>query len=154
MGSSPQQGQVHWFYKALDIHTYPWAFKDGNPQKRTAALELYGSLLLLILVLGATEGPRYMPIPSLTDNQSNALSMMANNSKKWPNAAILMELSLQRHVHQTCLAPAFIHREHNDWSDQLSKGDTSKFDPALQIQPSESFMILNDLLKEPLVTEA
>jgi hypothetical protein len=154
MCSSPQQGKVHWFHKALDIHTYPWAFKDRNPQKRIAALELYGSLLLLISVLRATEGPRYMPIPILTDNQSNALSMLANKSKKWPNAAILMELSLQLHVHQTCLAPAFIHWEHNDWSDQLSKGDTSKFDPAFQIQPSESFIILDDLLKESLVTEA
>ena len=74
--------------------------------------------------------------------------------KKWPNAAILMELSLQLHVNQTCLAPAFIHREHNDWSDQLSKGDTSKFNPMLQVQPVESFIILNDLLKESLVTEA
>ena len=35
----------------LSAKTNPWAFKDGNPQKRIAALELYGSLLLLLLVL-------------------------------------------------------------------------------------------------------
>jgi len=154
LGPSPQQSQVHWFYKALDAQHYQWAFKDGNPQKRIAALELYGSLLLLMSVLQATEGPKYIPIPILTDNQSNALSMLANKSKKWPNAAILMELSLQLHTNQTCLAPAFIHREHNDWADQLSKGETSKFNPTLQVQPIESFIILNDLLKESLVTEA
>ena len=51
----------------------------------------------------------YIPVPILTDNQSNALTMLANRSKKWPSAAVLMELSLQLHVHQTCLAPAFIH---------------------------------------------
>ena len=161
-GPSPRQNQVRWFYKSINKDEHPWAFKEGNPQKRIAALELYGSLLLLLSVLQHQlpvaltnmQSPGYIPIPILTDNQSNALTMLANRSKKWPSAAILMELSLQLHVHQTCLAPAFIHRELNDWSDQLSKGDTSKFHPALQVDPVESFIILNDLLKESIGTEA
>ena len=153
-GSSPKQDQVRWFYKPINIRDHPWAFKEGNPQKRIAALELYGSLLLLLSVLQRSEGSRYLPIPILTDNQSNALTMLANRSKKWPSAAILMELSLQLHVNQSCLAPAFIHREQNDWSDQLSKGDTSRFHPALEMPAVESFIILNDLLNESLGTEA
>ena len=153
-GSCPKQDQVRWFYKQINTQDHPWAFKDGNPQKRIAALELYGSLLLLLSVLQWSGGSRYMPIPILTDNQSNALTMLANRSKKWPSAAILMELSLQLHINQSCLAPAFIHREQNDWSDQLSKGDTSRFHPTLEVPAAESFIILDELLFESFGTEA
>ena len=163
-GEVPQQSQAHWFYKPLTEDEYPWAFKQGDPQKRIAAIELYGSLLLFLTIIsclgrrradGTQLPPALMvPIPILTDNQSNALTMLANKSKKWPSAAILMELSLQIHVHQTSLAPAFIHRELNDWSDQLSKGEVTRFNSGLQVQPTEDFIILNDLLLDSTSTEA
>ena len=35
-----------WFHYAITADAHPWAFKDGNPQKRIAALELLGTLLL------------------------------------------------------------------------------------------------------------
>ena len=164
LGEVPQQGQVHWFYKPLTATEHPWAFKQGDPQKRIAAIELYGSLLLFMTIISflgrrGEDGSQLptalmVPIPILTDNQSDALTMLANKSKKWPSAAILMELSLQIHVHQTSLAPAFIRRELNDWSDQLSKGEVARFNPGLQVQPIEDFIILDDLLLDSSGTEA
>ena len=163
-GEVPQQCQVHWFYKPLTAAEHPWAFKQGDPQKRIAAIELYGSLLLFMTIISflgrrGADGSQLptalmVPIPILTDNQSNALTMLANKAKKWPSAAILMELSLQIHVHQTSLAPAFIHRELNDWSDQLSKGDLTRFNSGLQVQPTEDFIILDELLLDSSSTEA
>ena len=39
------------FFRSLSKDKYQWAFKDGNPQKRIAALGLSGDLLLLLLAL-------------------------------------------------------------------------------------------------------
>ena len=97
-------------------------FKDGNPQKRIAALELYVSRLRLLSVLQWSGGFRHIPIAILTDNKSNSRTMLANRSKKWPSAAILMELSLQLHVNRSCLAPSFTHQERQLVRSALRKG--------------------------------
>ena len=44
--SKTGEAYVLWFHYAITADAHPWAFKDGNPQKRIAALELLGTLLL------------------------------------------------------------------------------------------------------------
>jgi hypothetical protein len=52
------------------------------------------------------------------------------------------------------LGPSLHHREQNDWSDQLSKGDTSRFHPTLEVPALESFIILDRLLYESFGAES
>ena len=52
------------------------------------------------------------------------------------------------------LGPSFHSPGTNNWSDQLSKGDTSKFHPTLEVPAVESFIILDELLFESFGAEA
>ena len=55
---------------------HPWAFKDGNPQKRIAAPELLGTLLLckhLIAQQGTALGRVRLPVGS--DNSGNIFQL-------------------------------------------------------------------------------
>ena len=67
-------------------------------------------------------------IPLMTDNQGNALSILNNNSKKWPASAVLMEMVTQAHIKGVALAPSHIKRSRNKWADALAGLDTSGFD--------------------------
>jgi hypothetical protein len=75
--------------------------------------------------------------------------MLANKAKKWPGAAILMELSMTIHMHQATLSPAFVHRESNDWADQLSKMDSTGFCSNRRIKDVLNYkmVILDSLLQ-------
>ena len=118
----PRKDHVWWFMESLSESTHPWAFVEGNPQKRIAAIELYGSLNLLKFVLNTMQKELHnrIPIPLITDNQSNSLCMLANRTKRWPGAAILMEISMLIHYNQASLAPAFVHRDLNECSSHFA----------------------------------
>ena len=78
---------------------FPWAFKDGNPQKRIAALELLGTLVLTHCILqkqGKTAAAVRIPVGS--DNQGNVFALLNLASKKPHTAAILMELAACWHL--------------------------------------------------------
>ena len=100
---------------------FPWAFKNGNPQKRIAALELLGTLVLTHCILqkqGTTAAAVRIPVGS--DNQGNVFALLNFASKKPHTAAILMELVLRLHVAGCSLAPCHVPRELNQWADDLS----------------------------------
>ena len=90
---------------------HPWAFKDGNTQKRIAVLELLGTLLLckhLIAQQGIAPGRVRLPVGS--DNSSNIFSLLNLSPKKPHTAALLMELALTLHREGCNLAPSHIPR--------------------------------------------
>ena len=69
---SPARDSVHWFHFKVSPEMFPWAFKEGNPQKRIAALELLGTLVLTHCILqkqGKTAAAVRIPVGS--DNQGN-----------------------------------------------------------------------------------
>ena len=63
----------------------------------------------------------------LTDNQGNAFSIL-NNTKKWPCAAILMELCYQSHTSACIPDIEHIKRDYNKWADALTNDDFTDFD--------------------------
>jgi len=90
---------------------FPWAFKNGNPQKRIAALELLGILVLTHCILqkqGTTAAAVRIPVGSV--NQGNVFALLNFASKKPHTAAILMELVLRLHVDGCSLAPCHVPR--------------------------------------------
>ena len=47
----PERKEVYWFHKQIHVEEYPWAFKNGDPKRRIAALEMLGTLFLCNMIL-------------------------------------------------------------------------------------------------------
>ena len=129
---APSKHTVHWFSIQIPASQL-WAFKDGSSQKRTAAIELMATLLLAKLMMqeGMT-GRGTLATPLVTDNAGNSLGVSKERFKKWPAADILMELVLTSYFAEAHFTLSHVKRDSNEWADQLSKGDTGDFSPALR----------------------
>ena len=77
----PQKHEVHWFYIIIDQTDHPWAFKGGTPQQHIAALELYGTLILLKHIAQKHHATTNITIPLLRDNQGNTYNVADYRSK-------------------------------------------------------------------------
>ena len=110
-------------------------FRQRITTKRIAALELYATLLLFTALLQrqTAKTTQTIHIPMLTDNQGNAFSMLNHNTKKWPCAAILMELCYQ--AYNTGCIPDIERRkrDYNKWADALTNDDFTNFNPSQHI---------------------
>ena len=140
---SPARDSVHWFLFKVSPEMFPWAFKDGNPQKRIAALELLGTLVLTHCILqkqGKTAAAVRIPVGS--DNQGNIFALLNFASKKPHTAAILMELVLRLHVAGCSLAPCHVPRELNQWADDLTHPLYGGFSSELSLDVSDLFVQL------------
>ena len=140
---SPARDSVHWFHFKVSPEMFPWAFKDGNPQKRIAALELLGTLVLTHCILqkqGKTAAAVRIPVGS--DNQGNVFALLNFASKKPHTAAILMELVLRLHVAGCSLAPCHVPRELNQWADDLTHPLYGGFSSELYLDVSDLFVQL------------
>lgn len=134
--TSPEKSRVWWFSSTVSKQTLPWIFDKQTPQRRISTLEMLGTLTLFQHLLLFTKGPGAsgpkenlnLHIPLMTDNQGNALSILNNNSKKWPTSAVLMELVMQAHIHEVAIGPMHIKRSRNTWADALAGMDHTGFD--------------------------
>ena len=52
----PDKKEVYWFHEQIHVEEYPWAFKNGDPKRRIAALEMLGTLFLCNMIL-THQGP-------------------------------------------------------------------------------------------------
>ena len=79
--NTPTKDQVYWFQYQLTQASHPWAFKKGDPQKRITAIELYGTLFLVLLLMSKqpTAACR-LHIPLISDNQGNVYSILNNET--------------------------------------------------------------------------
>ena len=80
---TPTKDEVYWFQHQVTEASDPWAFKKGDPQKRIAALELYGTLFLVLLLMDKqpTASCR-LHIPLISDNQGNVYSILNHATRK------------------------------------------------------------------------
>ncbi|CAE8582263.1 unnamed protein product [Polarella glacialis] len=128
----------------------PWAFDKSSPQRRIAALEMFGALLLFRHLAQEDKiGGHSVYIPFLTDNQGNALSILNHRTKKWPCSPILMELVLQAHVFHTPIAIRHVKRDFNIWADALTNSDFLGFCPAKEFVldiSDDSWLLLPKLM--------
>ena len=136
----PFKDKVLWFqYKVCQEH-HPWAFKKNDPQKRIAALELYGTLFLALLLMAQNPSTSCrLHIPLVSDNQGNVYSILNNATRKMPTAVILMELVYQLYQAGHMLAPAHSRRDDGQWADELTHPNPQGFDPALRVDLTPYF---------------
>ena len=137
---APLKDQVHWFHFEITEAQFPWAFKKGDPKKRIAAIELFGTLLLTCCILKY----QHLTAPSVripigSDNQGNVFSLLNQASKTPATAAILMEIVLTLHAFGCSLAPCHLPRELNTWADELTHPGYRGFAPELFVDVSDFF---------------
>ena len=130
----PQKDQVWWFMEPITEASHPWAFEKGTPQRRISSLELYGAVVLAKLITHKL-GSQPAIIPIFTDNQGNALALLSGRSKRWPNAAMIMDLVVTLHIAGSSIRPSFVKREFNTWADQLTHMDSTGFSPDRRLIP-------------------
>ena len=135
----PSKDKVLWFqYRVCQEH-HPWAFKKNDPQKRIAALELYGTLFLALLLMAQNPSTSCrLHIPLVSDNQGNVYSILNNATRKMPTAVILMELVYQLYQAGHMLAPAHSRRDDNQGR-ELTHPNPKGFDPALRVDLTPYF---------------
>ena len=137
---TPTKDQVYWFQYQVTEVSHPWAFKKGDPQKRIAALELYGTLFLVLLLMDKqpTASCR-LHIPLISDNQGNVHSILNNATRRMPNAVTLMELVYQIYQAGHMLAPTHSKRDDNQWADELTHPNPKGFCPSLKVDIAQLF---------------
>ena len=146
----PEKKEVYWFHEQIHVEEYLWAFKNGDPKRRIAALQMLGTLFLCNMIL-THQGPlsSRVRLPVGSDNQGNVMAMLNLGSKKPYTAAILMELVFLLHAHGCSLAANRVPREFNQWADELTHPDFSEFDPLHRVPKQElceEFIFLPRLL--------
>ena len=131
---TPAKSEVRWFHVRVEESWAPWAFKGGSSMKRIAALELFGTLLLIRSLTRhkETEDSRVI-LPLVSDNQGNVYSLLKEAAKKPITAVIAMEILLHTYIHQVGLAPHHVKRDYNQWADELTHPTFTGFSTALRL---------------------
>ena len=129
----PSKDKVLWFqYRVCQEH-HPWAFKQDDPQKRIANLELYGTLFLALLLMAQNPSTSCrLHIPLVSDNQGDVYSLLNYATRK------MRQLYQAGHM----LAPSHSRRDENKWADELTHPDPQGFDPALRVDLKPFFQKL------------
>ena len=136
----PSKDKVLWFQYKVGQKQHPWAFKQNDPQKRIAGLELYGTLFLALLLMAQNPSTSCrLHIPLVSDKQGNVYSILNNATRKMPTAVILMELVYQLYQAGHMLAPTHSRRDDNQWADELTHPEPQGFDPALRVDLTPYF---------------
>ena len=150
--AKPEKGDVWWFMSDMMEKHNRWLYEDKDPQRRIAALELLGTLVLFRQLVrhAAMEGGRLdLHFELETDNQGNQRSIMSEKNKNWPNSALLMALVWEAHKEGAEIGINHTKREQNTWADQLAGLDATGFDPAKELKVKtnpEEWEILETLI--------
>ena len=143
---------ARWFSLALTRRTAPWAFSRGEPFRTIAALELFASLVSL-MVFGDSmrEGTNgVLHLTGLTDNSGNVSALSRLMSSKFPLIVILTELAAQMRERRLELDLEWIPRNQNEEADAITNGKTGLFDPSKKIEvevASLKFIVLNKMVE-------
>jgi len=133
------KSDVYWFMEEFEVEGRDkWLFHGAAPKERVAAMELFGTLMLLETLWGRMDLPssHKMYLRAATDDQGNSISIYNAKTKAWPSSIILMQIVWSAHRMNLELGIDHAFRENNQWADQLAGGDATGFDPGKRLNPS------------------
>jgi hypothetical protein len=144
--------EARWFSVDLTKANAPWAFSRGEPFRTIASLELYATLLCIVLFgdswpCGARGAVR---LQGVTDNLGNTFVLTKLMSSKFPLVVVLAELSAQLRSRGMSLDLEWAPRDQNEEADALTNKDFAAFDPALRVEVDVSsigWLILPKMLE-------
>lgn len=125
-----------WFAYTLTPQNAAWAFiKEKQAFRVIAALELYASLLCLLLFLPQEQQSATMGIvlTGMTDNKSNTSLVAKAMSSKFPLYIVLIEFTEQLLAKGVSLELKWTPREHNQDADDLTNSKQDNFSQDLRI---------------------
>ena len=141
-----------WFSVSLNPTNAPWAFvKHGEAYRVIAALELFATLLCLMLFVSAqpSQSNTTLIMGGVTDNKGNEALLHKHMTSKFPLYIILMELTELLHEKNIGIDLQWQKREFNVAADALTNGDYSSFDGAKRICPileQQPWIVLDKLM--------
>lgn len=151
---NPSKSQTWWFHFVVPLSDHPWAHKNGDPTKRIAALEMFGTLILtFFLLMKGGKSLLRTRLALISDNQGNIFALLNQKTKKMPTSAFLMQLIVMLHRAGVQIAPSHVKRDFNQWADELTHETFKDFplDRQLPIQEAISrFDLLWSLLGVPI----
>ena len=124
-----------WYSTELNAENAPWAFWRGAPFRSIAALELYATLLcLMLLVPEMVGGPEtcVVTLGGSTDNLGNEFVIKRMMTTRMPLCLVLLELASQMNERNTSLLLTWRRRDRNQEADDLTNNKFEAFDPALR----------------------
>jgi hypothetical protein len=144
--------EARWFSVDLTKANAPWAFSRGEPFRTIASLELYATLLCIVLFgdswpCGARGTVR---LQGVTDNLGNTFVLTKLMSSKFPLVVVLAELSAQLRSRGMSLGLEWAPRDQNEEADALTNKDFAAFDPARRVEVDVSsigWLILPKMLE-------
>ena len=143
---------ARWFQLRLTRKSAPWAFARGEPFRVIAALELYASLVALMLFgedLG-DDTTGMIRITGYTDNAGNTAALARLMSSKFPLVVLLTELAVQLRKRRVEMDLEWVPRNQNEAADAITNNNTSIFDPNRKMTVEVStlrFEILPDMMQ-------
>ena len=96
IGGTPPE-RARWFSLRLDRRSAPWAFAQGEPFRATAALELFATLLCIMVFGGAwpSQSAGTIGLTGITDNSGDTFAPARLMTSKFPMFVILAEFAVQ-----------------------------------------------------------
>lgn len=143
--------RARWFSVTLTRKTAPWAYSRGEPYRTIASLELFGTLLC-VMVFGDAWGDTYrskVAVTGLTDNQGHTFCIARLMTPKFPLLVVLSELAVQLRSRGMELDLFWVPRDQNEEADALTNREFSGFDPKLRVEVDVeklAFQVLPDML--------
>ena len=143
-------GAARWFSIELTRKTAPWAFARGEPYRAIAALELFATLMCIILFGDAwpAGASGEVKLQGLTDNAGNSFVVTRLMTTKFPLVLVLAEVAAQLRSRGMALHLGWAPRDQNEEADALTNGDFGQFNPERRITPALGilpFLVLPDL---------
>ena len=139
---NPSKEHTWWFHYKVPLEEHHWAHKDGDPTRRIAALEMFGTLILtnFLLILG---GKSLLRTDLVWFRTIKATCMPCWTRRRstlhMPTSAFLMQLIVMIHSAGVQLAPSHMKRDYNRWADELTHPNFEGFQPDRQRTVSEAF---------------
>ena len=129
-GSPIPHSEARWFKLELTRQNATWAYAKGEPFRSIASLELLGTVISTMLLLGKEEPDEeyqhggVLSAGAVTDNLGNKFAVSKLMSTKWPLTAFVAELACQLEVRHLHLHMTWVPREQNVEADAITNGDT------------------------------
>ena len=127
---------ARWFRVHLTRQTAPWAFSRGEPFRVIAALELFATLVSLMVFADnlPEDAHSTISLTGHTDNSGNVFALNRLMTSKFPLVVVLTELSAQMRAKRLDLELLWIPRNQNEEADAITNGHTDIFLPSREIK--------------------
>ena len=139
-----------WFAVQITPGNAPWAFWAGEAFRTIASLELFASLLCLMIFAPEDDSFGVLRFTGETDNRGNSFVVQKLMSTKYPLNVVLMELAMQLHQKGIALNLEWVRRELNQEADDLSNFRFDDFQKENRIEvdlDSFKFILLDEFMK-------